>query len=179
MWSPDGTKIAFDGTGGLYTMTASGSSQTNIDTSGSYPSWSPDGTKIVFQKLDGLSITQIFVANADGSSQTALTSSSDPNFNPVWSPDGNKIVWNGPLQTIQKMNPDGTSKTTVFTAANGAGVQYPTWSPDSSTILFSYYIPGTESTYGLYSVSASGGTATQLYYDSSSGVNTSMWGSLE
>ena len=37
-WSPDGSKIVFDGGGGIYTINADGSDQTHL-TSGTTPSW--------------------------------------------------------------------------------------------------------------------------------------------
>jgi len=54
-WSPDGTKIAYTGTGGIWVMNADGSNQTHLTTdniNAYQPTWSPDGTKIAFVTLD-------------------------------------------------------------------------------------------------------------------------------
>ena len=37
------------------------------------PTWSPDGEKITFHKSAAGGLTQLFVMNADGTSQTQLT----------------------------------------------------------------------------------------------------------
>jgi len=41
--------------------------------------WSPDGSKIVFSSFDGNG-ENIYVMNADGTSQTAITNRADRNF---------------------------------------------------------------------------------------------------
>jgi Tol biopolymer transport system component len=55
VWSPDGTKIAFQSAMGVnyqvYVMNVDGSGQVNISNNSSnekQPSWSPDGTKLAF-----------------------------------------------------------------------------------------------------------------------------------
>ena len=98
VWSPDGTKIAFetnrDGNYEIYTMNADGTNQTRLTNSpggDSYAAWSPDGTKIAFETARNGSL-EIYTMNADGTNQTRLT---PPAFgtSPVWSPDGTKIAF--------------------------------------------------------------------------------------
>ena len=100
VWSPDGTKIAFldspDGNGDIFVMNSDGTSRikltNNVAFDGSH-AWSPDGTKIAFQSTryprEGpVSIlADIYVMNADGTSQLNLTENST--FfarGPTWSP---------------------------------------------------------------------------------------------
>src|SRR6266568_2532565 len=78
-WSPDGTKIAFQGENGgdydIYVVNADGSKRTELTFSSAFdgdPAWSPDGTQIAFEcARDGNK--EIYVMNADGSGQTRLT----------------------------------------------------------------------------------------------------------
>lgn len=91
-WSPDGTRIAFvtqrEGSSQVYVMNADGSGQTNLTNSypanDEHPSWSPDGTRIVFSSTrDDLStgndaFEYLYVMNADGSSQTRITTPTAP-----------------------------------------------------------------------------------------------------
>ena len=97
VWSPDGTKIAFDIAwsgnneegSDIHVMKADGSDLVNLtDRPGDdyHPAWSPDGTKIAFvSDRDGE--YEIYVINADGSKQTQLTDGAHVigSF-PQWSP---------------------------------------------------------------------------------------------
>ncbi len=127
VWSPDGSKIAFqssralDGTNNANTNLTDNIWVVNADGSGakaltqltalvadsSLPVWSPDGSKIAFQSsraLDGSNNANtnlafnIWVVNADGTGAKALTQltaqRADSGFSrTVWSPDGSKIVF--------------------------------------------------------------------------------------
>jgi TolB protein len=86
-WSPDGTRILFEsnrtGSSEIYVMNSDGSNVTqltNNSTGDNAPKFSPDGSKIVFASNRDAPGTQapfgkweIYVMNADGSSQTRLT----------------------------------------------------------------------------------------------------------
>jgi TolB protein len=149
-WSPDGSKIVFQGdaTGSaqLYVMNADGSGghllfsdPGNDDVAAHY---SPDGSKIAFSSCGGTGGCTIDVIAASGSGPaTVLT---DPNwsaspFPPSWSPDGKKIAFDsnqdGLLDAVWLMNAsDGSNQQRLTAPALEAN--YPDWSPDGTHILF-------------------------------------------
>jgi hypothetical protein len=79
-WSPSGTKIAFDRSGGVFVMNTDASSQRRL-TSGYDPSWAPDETKIVYSTG---TIHGIYTMNADGSRRRYLDGD-DQSGEPAWS----------------------------------------------------------------------------------------------
>jgi Tol biopolymer transport system component len=97
-WSPDGTKIAFsssrDSNAEIYVMNADGSNPTRLTTTSPanefITSWSPDGTKIAFDSnkdddSNPNSGFEIYVMNADGTSQIRLTTTNPANDDtPNW-----------------------------------------------------------------------------------------------
>jgi Tol biopolymer transport system component len=104
VWSPDGTKIAFQSfrngvNSQIYVMNADGSGQVNISNSTANdiePSWSPDGTKIAFASdRDQTGLSSIYVMSANGTGQTRITSSGSGFLDeqPAWSPDGMKLAF--------------------------------------------------------------------------------------
>jgi TolB protein len=117
IWSPDGKKIAFSSDQSddyeIWTMNEDGSGRKKISNRHGWdgmPRWSPDGSKIAFvsEVLDkqGETSYEIFVINADGSGMKQLTDST---------------TWG-----------TGSSTAEEKMGWNSA----PTWSPDSSRILF-------------------------------------------
>jgi Tol biopolymer transport system component len=80
VWSPDGTKIAYEaeGTRGrpdIYVMNADGSDRrqlTNHRARDENPDWSPDGTQIAFYS-ERVGNAEIYVMNADGLQERRVT----------------------------------------------------------------------------------------------------------
>ena len=149
-WSPDGRKIAF-GSGDLmcfddcrvriYVVNVDSYSTVPLlvpllGTGSGWntrPSWSPDGSKIAFESWDGgLSHSDIYVMNADGSGAVNLTNNPGFNTEPAWSRDRMlAFVRNG---DIWVMNADGSGATNL--TANLEFESNPAWSPDGTKILF-------------------------------------------
>lgn len=77
----------------------------------------------------------LYLVNADGSSETLITSGSITD--PVWSPDGTRIAYVSQRdgnQEIYVMNADGSNQTKLTN--NPAADNDPQWSPDSTNIAF-------------------------------------------
>jgi TolB protein len=114
-------------------MNVDGSGQTQLTSnSDSAPSWSPDGLKIAFQSFrDG--DYDIYVMNADGSAQRAVTNNTVDDEDPAWSPDGQKIAFEsyrprGGQAQIFVINADG-SKETRLTNTKTGGNEFSDWQP--------------------------------------------------
>ena len=160
-WSPDGSKISYtfapsSGDREIYVMDPDGANKTNI--TGPHEdgflqwddyiaSWSPDGSQLVFGAIrfadeeDG-GVTDIVIANADGTGQRRLGDNGD---NAEWieypqfSPDGTAISYmagdhNGSNWDIWVVRPDGTGRRNLTN--HPAGDTYATWSADGSQIFF-------------------------------------------
>jgi hypothetical protein len=100
---------------------------------GSPVRWSPDGQRLVYRTL-----SQIAVANVDGSGATVLTTEPGGADYPNWSPDGNSILYTAwdPVsgRRLVTITRTGLNRTPVtpdsIGAANGS------YSPDGSMIAF-------------------------------------------
>lgn len=157
-WSPDGRQLAFiskqGGNRQLYTVAVDGTHLQQL-TSGQDEvynvDWSPDGTQLAFNKSD----YGIYLINADGTGEHALTSSGSDEM-PTWSPDGKTIAFssrrgrNSRSDEVYIMQADGsqvrpltnnlTIPTQSTTATEPAGRSYSlngiVWSRDGRHIAF-------------------------------------------
>ncbi len=97
VWSPDGTKLAFDvyddGTWDIYEVSADGAGLKDLtptsDRDENGPTWSPDGTRIAFAAthmlstgVDNTGSFDIYLMNPDGTGEERLTKDAghDPNL---------------------------------------------------------------------------------------------------
>ncbi len=163
--SPDGSKVVFEECRQssspplpvcwLMVVNIDGSEKRRVTEPGGglSPRWSPDGQRIVYSPTDNEG-TRIVVVNADGSGKRILAEGVYPD----WSPDGSSIVF----ARAQKGKPsrdgrslggglfvvpaDGSRAARQLTHDLPWEPEYPTWSPDGSTIAF---LANTESPEGM------------------------------
>ena len=104
-WSPDGTRIAYDshpsagGENAIWMMDPDGGNRVRLPPApgnDTQPAWSPDGTKIAFVRY-GDRLTDIFVANADGSGAVAVTNLQGFEESPDWQPVPSERRWTAPI----------------------------------------------------------------------------------
>ncbi len=156
-WSPDGTRIAFTGSGPkngegealgeIWVMDADGGNRTNLtntaERSEFQPTWAPNGGRLAFVRvLPGETITDqpdIFVMDADGGNATNLTKSDESEYGPDWSPDGAKIAFAGVRNRgweILTMDPDGGNEENLTGDGSDYRDEAPDWSPDGTMLVF-------------------------------------------
>ncbi|MFQ5608649.1 MAG: TolB family protein [Woeseiaceae bacterium] len=149
--SPDGSTIAFDLLGDIYTIPVSGGDATPV-TSGlawdMQPRFSPDGSEIAYTS-DAGGGDNIWIANADGSDARQLTKEDFRLLNNAWwSPDGRFIAARKHFTTTRSL---GTGEIWIYHRNGGGGVAVverpneqhqkelgePAFSPDGRYIYFS------------------------------------------
>jgi Tol biopolymer transport system component len=195
-WSPDGTRIAFDGQIGgclggdcdsefedLFVMNSDGTGRTRLTNRNGfdelYPEWSPDGSKLVFAD-DG----HLYTLMADGTGVTELTAGRDTM--PSWSPDGAKIAF-ASRRDETNTNCGLACNYNIYVAdADGTGAvrltdtpaieSWPAWSPDGTQIAFVRYFCGasTCSPSDIYVIDADGSGERRLT-DSPGSESTPDW----
>jgi Tol biopolymer transport system component len=192
-WSPDGASILFEvrGTHEIWVMDADGTDARRLRTSTVQvpgerycPAWSPDGTQIAFIDAEppqtGFTRDRdVFVMNADGSSERQVTDERIPAFSHyyggvqrwyvAWSPDGGEIAFHrqGPPvggggyyeldERLWAVRLDGTGLRALTDDGNpeeSVGALWldrqPTWSPDGASIAFTRLQRAGTSPTGIY-----------------------------
>jgi len=169
-WSPDGC-IAFSRGDTLYTIAAAGGDPSLLAAAqGGFfgkTAWSPDGTRLAFAHAPAPSgPSEIYVANADGTGMTQLTSCSGCDA-PAWSPNGQRIVFHGAepgaaFTNLFVMSADGSGLVRLNTAATAqvpGGDAEPVVSPDGIKVAFS---SGRSGIVGVYVMNVDGTGLTAL-----------------
>ena len=159
--SPDGRRIAYITTDGLYLMDTSGDWQTQLLAQQDLTdlSWSPDGKTIAYAAWnDNASLYNIFTIDVATGETRQLTDNQVQNFEPSYSPNGKKIAYiegyyqNGNLNfEVYVMNADGTSQTQV--TKDSWYDWEPNWTPNGQQII---YTSERDVYYGLYTVNPDG-----------------------
>jgi Tol biopolymer transport system component len=139
-FSPDGTRIAYGASGGIWTVGVDGTSPTRLAAFGNDPTWSPDGSRIAFVSVAN---GHMYVVGAAGGEPADLTDALGlraATF-PSWSPDGRRLAF--------EVGPPQGPAIGVVELATGAARYYPglgvaqsgpgTWSriawvPDGSAV---------------------------------------------
>ncbi len=165
--SPDGSRIVFtsdrDGDLELYSMDLDGGDVRRLTDTPGYDGgafYSPDGSRIVYrahhpepgQELDDYRALladelirpgqlEIWVMNADGSTQRQVTSLGAASFAPFFHPSGEKIVFSsnrgsegGREFELYLVNLDGSGLEQVTHSPGFDG--FPMWAPDGKTFVF-------------------------------------------
>lgn len=126
------------------------------------PAWSPDNRLIAFESnRDGP--FHIYVMNADGSHQRALTSGPNDDRHPLWTPDGKSILYDsfdGAHQDIWIVNAANGSRKQL-TQVDGLA-DYAAPSPDGQRMAFYLY---KDMTLNLWSARVDGSDAKPLTLD--------------
>jgi len=83
-WSPDGSRLAFDGPDGIWVIGADGSGLRKLIPSAANPRWSPDGSRIAYQPYDGSGgLGPLRIADAEGSNVQEFAYGSPGPWNPL------------------------------------------------------------------------------------------------
>jgi Tol biopolymer transport system component len=167
-FSPNGKKVAFggvigkdshtevyvvDATAGEHLAALTSCANAADGCSNDFPAWSPNGKQIVFIHTDDFNADetpvneQVWIMDADGGNQRALTSGAAPKDQlPSWSPDGKFIVYTSGLadsEGIWVMAADGSAQSQLSGCPPAApspcsdGDDFgPVWSPDGTRIAF-------------------------------------------
>ncbi len=148
--SPDGTTIAFDLLGDLYTMPIGGGEAKSLTSGVAWdmqPSYSPDGRYIAFTSDRGGG-DNVWVLKVDGSEEPRAVTEEDFRLlnSPAWSPDGSYIVARKHFTAERSL---GSGEMWLYHVAGGEGLRMtdkpndqkdvgePAFSPDGKWLYYS------------------------------------------
>lgn len=149
-WSPDGALLAVTAGGAtpqspshIETVTVAGAVRRVVTTPPAgqagdvSPSFSPDGRSIAFVRAIGGSVTDIFVASAEGGSPRRVTSDNGDILGVDWEPDGQHLVYSSDRAGgigIWRIAVSGGEPTLV--AGGGAKLKHPSVARRSGVVAY-------------------------------------------
>ena len=143
--SLDGTKLAFERDGTIWTMNADGSGQVSTGVQGYSTSWSPDASRIAFvfrsSNFNSYGADGIGIMDADGSHAVVLLQDVPDTFlDLAWSPDGSRIAFGFKQPGVGHYHigviaADGRGPIMQLTNA-AADDRSVAWSPDGTKLVF-------------------------------------------
>ncbi len=181
-WSPDGTRVAYEGWDdskpsrtGVYTASAVNGTGLKRVTTRPGPhhdaplDYSPDGKQLVFYRSVGVDPDpyvggSLWVVGVDGTRLHKIAvASTRPAAWARWSKNGDRILFanerTAPSSAIWTVRPDGTHLTKLFSDRQRRFPIQPVWSPSGGQILFALDPTNDQFTHpanGLYIVNSDG-----------------------
>ena len=139
-WAPDGQRLAYVESGGIWVMDVTNLMAEEImycgyDANGCDIAWAPDGTQIAVARNGRLELL-----DPTGDNRTTLLER--PGLGaPVWSPDGRRIAFGalsdaGEAGSVFVVQRDGSGIELLLSPPPGGWIRDPSWSPDGSTIAY-------------------------------------------
>jgi Tol biopolymer transport system component len=154
-WSPDGTRIAFEGSVGtrasdIYVMAADGKGLRQLTSAPAYdqyPQWSPDGEEIYYHNTGNRTdesdpqfspTAEVWKVPVRGGTPTQLTNQPGdcPDTYPTYSPNGSSILYRSCAGFSLMMNTNGSHIRPIPKSPDGFT---PRWSPDGTKIAYTTY----------------------------------------
>jgi hypothetical protein len=168
-WSPNGTLIAYLAYSRLRSqalMVVSADGQRQVTIAGRLApldsdeiTWAPDSRHLAFAAAAAdqpLSLSHIYVAEADQAGTTEIGGPALAGFDPAWSPDGKQIAFKNlnPDDALWLMNTDG-SNAHRLTKMPGSGDAFlnSQWSPDGTHLLF---LAGADGAHEVWTIKTDG-----------------------
>jgi TolB protein len=134
----------------LYTINPDGSEKTRLTHFGKFidhPVWSPEHSRIAYSSNVDNKKEKIFIMTADGKETRQLTFGDNFDKFPTWSPDGKQIAYisyRDDIPNLFVVDDHGQSQKQLTFVDGKNTVLWPSWSPVSDTIAYSYNKAGDE-----------------------------------
>ena len=165
-WSPDGRALVYSSAGSLWRQDVGSGAAVQLTAGPGYdyqPDWSPDGKTVVFARYHADAI-ELWTLDVASERQQQLTTGGSVNLEPRFSPDGTKLAFvstkatgrfrvftasmAGPFEPVQ-FSPERESTIPRYYYSAFDHELSPTWSPDSSELI---YLANPEDYYGTGSL---------------------------